>query len=78
LFSLVTILADTLISRQGVSCRSTAWYHKSLPTFADALALVRLRIWRDLTFHLSASDLDMIKLPRALVERFNNLLAYPA
>jgi hypothetical protein len=41
LFSFVTILAYTLISRQGVSCRSTAWYHKSLPIFADALALVR-------------------------------------
>jgi len=76
LFSLVTILADSLMTQPASHCRSAAWYHKTLPTFADALALVRLRIWRDLTLQMSASDPDVIKLPRQLVERFNDLLAY--
>ncbi len=78
LFSLVSILADTLITQHGLTLRSAAWYHKTVPTFADALALVRLRLWRDLSFQMSASDPDVIKLPRALVERFNDLLAYAA
>lgn len=78
LFSLVAVLADTLITKHGITCRSTAWYSKSLPTFSDALALVRLRFWRDLTFQLSAHHPDMVFLPRKLVERFNDLLAYAA
>jgi len=63
LFSLVAVLADTLIARHGIPCRSAAWYSKLLPTFSDALALVRLRVWRDLTFQLSASDPDMVLIP---------------
>jgi hypothetical protein len=78
LFSLVTVLANSLIVQSASHCRSAAWYHKTLPTFVDALALVRLRLWRDLTFQMSASDPDVIKLPRKLVERFNDLLAYAA
>ncbi len=78
LFSLVAVLADTLILKHGIPCRSAAWYAKALPTFSDALALVRLHIWRDLTFQLSVSDPEMVKLPRKLVERFNDLLAFAA
>ncbi len=78
LFSLVTVLANSLILKEGCTCRTAAWYAKSLPTFGDALALVRLRIWRDLTFQLSASDPDLVLLPRKLLDRFNDLLAYAA
>jgi DDE superfamily endonuclease len=76
LFSLVTVLAHTLIAKHGITSRSAAWYSKALPTFSDALALVRLRLWRDLTFQLSASDPDMVLIPRTLIDRFNDLLAY--
>jgi hypothetical protein len=78
LFSLVTVLAHTLIAKHGITSRSAAWYSKALPTFSDAFALVRLRLWRDLTFQLSASDPDMVLIPRTLIERFNDLLAYAA
>lgn len=46
LFSLVTLFAHRnhrMIEAAGAFRRQAAWYHKSLPTFADALALVRLR-----------------------------------
>jgi len=76
LFSLVTVLAQTLLLRHDLPTRSAAWYAKPVPTFSDALALVRATLWAHLTFQLSADDADMVKLPRVLVERFNDLLAY--
>jgi hypothetical protein len=41
LFSLVTLLAHRLAEKKTFPARSTAWYLKSEPTFADAIALVR-------------------------------------
>jgi hypothetical protein len=76
LFSFITLLADTLITRHHLTTRTAAWYPKSLPTFADALALVRSRLWTHLTFQLSPDELDIVKVPRVLLERFNDLLCY--
>lgn len=59
LFSLVTLLANTLILRDGIVARPSAWYSKTLPTFSDALALVRSRLWAYWTFHISFDDPDM-------------------
>jgi hypothetical protein len=53
--------------------RSTAWYRKTRPTFADAMALVRQHVWEHLHF-----SMDMIKIPRALFERFTEALCYAA
>ena len=40
LFSVVTLAADVLIEQQGgIAPRSTAWYAKTNPIFADAIAL---------------------------------------
>jgi hypothetical protein len=78
LFSLVTLLADSRFAGQPPMLRSSAWYAKSLPTFADALALVRHHLWAHFTFQMSTDDADMIKVPRAMLERFNDLLAYAA
>lgn len=77
LFSLVTLLANALIVKDGVRLRQSAWYAKSRPTFSDALALVRTRLWHSRTFHTSDDQADMVKVPRLLLERFTNLLAYP-
>jgi hypothetical protein len=76
LFSLITVLAHSLSTRHNVPCRSAAWYAKLLPTFSDALALVRFSLWAHFTFQISASDPDLVKVPRVLLERFNDLLAY--
>jgi DDE superfamily endonuclease len=44
LFSLVLLLAYRL-SPKGLPTRQAAWYAKSAPTFADALAFVRRQLW---------------------------------
>ena len=76
LFSVITLLANTLLTRHDLPIRSSAWYAKPLPTFSDALALVRSRLWTHLTFQMSCEEADMVKVPRVLLERFNDLLCY--
>lgn len=78
LFSLITLFAHTLISQHGLQLPKTAWYAKSLPTFSDALALVRFHLWAHFTFQLSTSDSDLIKVPKRLLLRFHDLLCYAA
>src|SRR5262249_40121151 len=45
LFSLVTLLAHPVCSSTAPPLQQSAWYHKPLPTVADALALVRRQLW---------------------------------
>jgi len=54
--------------------RQTAWYHKSYPTFSDALALVRKELWahEEETFCGSAQENDFVKVPREFVERLTD------
>jgi hypothetical protein len=52
LFSLVTILAHHLQANFSWKIRQTIWYSKPLPTFSDALALVRRFFWAS-TFSIS-------------------------
>jgi hypothetical protein len=53
LFSLVTLLAHPVLTDQTMPVWHAAWYAKPLPTFADALALVRRRLWVALLFPTS-------------------------
>jgi hypothetical protein len=78
LYSIMTLNAQLLIE-QGMTCvRSTAWDRKTRPTFADAIALVRRQLWEHLHFSMSHQETDMIKIPRALLERFTEALCYAA
>jgi hypothetical protein len=76
LFSLITLLAHELLTRHDLPLRTAAWYPKPLPTFSDALALVRHSLWAYLTFQISQDEHDMIKIPRVLLDRFHDLLCY--
>jgi hypothetical protein len=58
--------------------RSTAWYRKTHPTFADAMALVRRQWWEHLHFSMSQQETEMLKIPRALFERCTEALCYAA
>ena len=78
LFSLVTLFADQQFVHGTDLTRQAAWYHKPRPTFSDALALVRRQLWAIGVSEPSASDADMVKLPRALVERLTEALCYAA
>jgi hypothetical protein len=78
LFSVVTLLAHSLSAHQTLTPRQTAWYAKTTPTFADALALVRSHLWRHSHFSLSQKDYDLIQIPRPLFECLTDTLCYAA
>lgn len=76
LYSIVTLTAHLLIEKGAACVRSTAWYRKTRPTFSDAMALVRRQLWDHLHFSMSQQETDMIKIPRALFERFLDAVCY--
>lgn len=76
LFSLVTLLAHRSTRRRTLPIRQAAWYHKPLPTFSDALAVVRYQLWCHMTFSMSGSKSDIAKVPDALLNRFADALCY--
>ena len=55
LFSIVTVLAHDYHQRVPFPMPHAAWYQKPLPTFADALALVRQQLWLLQIFQTSGS-----------------------
>jgi DDE superfamily endonuclease len=78
LYSIITLTTQLLIEK-GVTCvRSTAWYHKTHPTFADAIALVRRQLWEHIHFSTSQQETEMIKIPRALFDRVIDTVCYAA
>lgn len=78
LFSLLTLAADRLHAQGALAVRRAAWYEKAPPTFSDALAAVRRQAWVEQSFVTSASDSEVLKLPRATLERLTDALAYAA
>ena len=59
--------------------RATAWYDKTSPSFADAIALIRRYLWvQQRTFMTSERERESIKVPRLLYQRMLVSLAYAA
>lgn len=78
LFSIVTALAHQQQKLYPFILPNAVWYHKSLPTFADALALVRQKIWQIRTFQTSTLEAHIVKVPRELFNTWSDLLCYAA
>jgi hypothetical protein len=76
LFSLVTLLAHQTANDETLPVRQAAWYAKSLPTFSDALAVVRQGLWHMPDFHTSLSHGDMVKIPSSLLKRLTEAVCY--
>jgi hypothetical protein len=76
LFSLVTLLAHCSTRQGKLPIRQAAWYDKLLPTFSDALAIVRYQLWQAMIFHASVPKVDMQKIPPVLLKRFTDALCY--
>ena len=72
LFSIVTLWADTLHTMQKLTVFQTAWYQKPYPTFSDAVASVRYRIWRYRLFLHSNQNQDC----KENIQSFYNHLAF--
>ncbi len=79
LFSWITLAAHLQPANQLTPPRSAAWYAKSSPTFADAIALVRRDLWpASASFVRSGSETDLQKVPLALFNRLIDTLRYAA
>jgi hypothetical protein len=76
LFSLVTLLANTHAKTGKIPIRQDAWYCKPLPTFSDALALVRQEMWQHRYFQLSQKRFDVRKLQPDLFNYLRNAAFY--
>jgi hypothetical protein len=76
LFSLVTLLAHTHAKRGQLPVRQAAWYSKPLPTFIDALAIVRHNLWQHLYFQPSHFQGDIRKIPAKALECLRNAVCY--
>ena len=61
LYSIITLNAQLLIEQGMTFVRSTAWYRKTRPTFADAIALVRRQLWEHLHFSMSQQETVLIR-----------------
>ncbi len=70
LFSLVTLAAHGLYQEEGFSPRGAAWYCKPLPTFSDALATLRERLWRRSgVFAMSSRSREVKEISLPLLDR---------
>jgi len=76
LFSLVTLLANTHAQNGKIPVRQAAWYCKPLPTFSDALALVRQEVWQHRYFQLSQKHYDVPKMQPEVLNYLCNAAFY--
>jgi hypothetical protein len=76
--SIMTLTAHLLSEKGATWVRSAAWYDKTCPTCADAMAWVRQQLWEHIHFSMSHQETDLMKIPRALLERLTEALCYAA
>jgi hypothetical protein len=76
LFSLVTLLANTHARKVKIPVRQDAWYCKPLPTFSDALGLVRKELWQHRYFQLSHNRYEVQNVQPELLNYLNNTTFY--
>ena len=79
LFSWITLAAHESQEHHPIAQRTAAWYAKPLPTFVDAIALVRRRLWlASEGFSTSPPHPDNEKAPAPFYARLIDSLAYAA
>jgi hypothetical protein len=78
LYSLITLFAHQLLQGQDMAVRQAAWYQKALPTFSDTIALVRQQLWSVSISWLSPAKPDVVIIPKALLDRLTDTLAFAA
>jgi hypothetical protein len=76
LFSLIVILAQQLTQERSLAARTTAWYVKSEPTFADAIALVRRYLWTHIQFTNSSAHTELVEIPVSMLEGLIDSVCY--
>jgi hypothetical protein len=79
LFSLIALWAQDLYRQTTPPPpRAATWYSKPLPTFSDALALVRRELWASHDFRISATAAEIVKIPQATFKALVGAACYAA
>src|SRR5271165_4806963 len=80
LYSPVTIWAEGFMAAPGTAVRPhpAAWYHKSQPTFSDAIATVRRVLWTPQDSSMSRNKTESVEIPARLLKRFVETLCLAA
>ena len=78
LFSLVTLMAHALQRQVPFELPKAAWYKKSLPTFVDALAMVRRSLWEIQLFPGSLDTPISTKVSPDILQLWTDLMCYAA
>jgi hypothetical protein len=78
LFSLVTLFAHDLLHGEPLPVRCAAWYPKAAPTFAETLAFVRQQLWPATISSMSPANDDVVRIPRAFLQRLTDAVAFAA
>jgi hypothetical protein len=76
LYSLVALYVQAHARQLDLTPRAAAWYPKNVPTFADALAAVRISLWSDLNFVTGSNSNETVQIPRVLFLRLIQAAAY--
>ena len=76
LFSWVTLLANQSQVDGTLPIRQAAWYTKAIPTFSDAIALVRKGFWKHWGFCMSGFPPNMQKSHANLLQRLFEAVCY--
>ena len=78
LFSVVALVAADVHAAGKLPARQSAWHTKASPTFSDALASVRVDLWRASISERSGAAEQMPINAGAVFERMSAALAYAA
>lgn len=78
LFSLVTLVANSLHQQALLTCQMSSWYIKKELTFSDALAGVRRYLWQEMNFCTSEKDVVQVKMSQQQYQLWQNALAWAA
>lgn len=78
LYSVTALLAHEDLGTAPLPVRRAAWYDKQTATFSDTLAWVRQRLWPATINLTSPRGADVVMIPRSLLERFTDTLAFAA
>lgn len=78
LFSLVTLVANSLQKQGQLVCQMSGWYVKKQLTFSDALAGVRRYLWQEMNFRISEEDIVYVKMSQQQHQLWQNALTWAA
>jgi hypothetical protein len=75
---MVPLMAAHLVGAHAMLVRTAAWHDKAHATFSETMAWVRRWWWREGHCSTSQTDAAVVKIPRALFDRFTDALCYAA